>query len=216
MGNNVATQWTPIYHMKHSGSELEETETGEEKSCVIYDTGPCSYMGSPLHVYSKVWPPYARRFKCGFRKLLCLPSSSLCFSLGGFEEKKRPVSPFHGFEGHFILPQVSVSVTNSSVSGELTSQELACRQQHIDVTVGGMQWEESNNSEACSSSNYWKFLHFLSRVIPVAGWYWTKAASGNKKSIGRGKIKPSSAPPLCWMCDKRLEIARGDILRAIH
>lgn len=41
---------------------------GEEKSCVIYDTGPCSYMGSPLHVDSKVWPPYARRLKCVFRK----------------------------------------------------------------------------------------------------------------------------------------------------
>lgn len=41
---------------------------GEEKSCVIYDTRPCSYMGSPLHVDSKVWPPYARRLKCVFRK----------------------------------------------------------------------------------------------------------------------------------------------------
>lgn len=41
---------------------------GEEKPCVIYDTGPCSYMGSPLHVNSKVWPPYARGLQCVFRK----------------------------------------------------------------------------------------------------------------------------------------------------
>lgn len=78
VGNNVATQWTPSYHMKHSSSELEETALGEEKSCVIYDIGPCSYTDSPLHVYSKVWPPYVKRFKCGFRKLLSPP---FCISL---------------------------------------------------------------------------------------------------------------------------------------
>lgn len=64
-----------------------------------------------------------------------LLSASLCSSLGGFEEERHPVFLSHGFEGHFILPQVSVTVTNSSESGELTSQALACRQQHIDVTV---------------------------------------------------------------------------------
>lgn len=64
-----------------------------------------------------------------------LLSASLCSSLGGFEEARYPVFLAHGFEGHFILPQVSVTVTNSSESGVLTSQALACRQQHIDVTV---------------------------------------------------------------------------------
>lgn len=78
MGNTVATQRTPSYHMKHSGSELVQTDPGEGKSCVIYDTGPCSYTDSLLHVYSKVWPPYVKRFKCGFRKLLSPP---LCISL---------------------------------------------------------------------------------------------------------------------------------------
>lgn len=64
-----------------------------------------------------------------------LLSASLCSSLGDFEEERYPVFLSHGFEGHFILPQVSVTVTNSSESGVLTSQALACRQQHIDVTV---------------------------------------------------------------------------------
>lgn len=64
-----------------------------------------------------------------------LLSASLCASLGGFEDERYPVFLSHGFEGHCILPQVPVTVTNSSESGELTSQALACRQQHIDVTV---------------------------------------------------------------------------------
>lgn len=68
-----------------------------------------------------------------------LPSASLCSTLGGFEEEKWPVSLFHGFEGPFIPPQVSVSVTNSSESGELISQALAFRQLLIDVTIGGTQ-----------------------------------------------------------------------------
>lgn len=58
---------------------------------------------------------------------------------GGFEEERRSVRPSRRFEGHFILPQVSVSVTNSSVSGELTSRELACRRRRIDVAAGGVQ-----------------------------------------------------------------------------
>lgn len=61
--------------------------------------------------------------------------ASLCSSLRGFEEERYPVFPSHGFEGHFILPQVTVTVTNSSESRELTSRALACRQRHIDVTV---------------------------------------------------------------------------------
>lgn len=76
-GNNVATQWTPSYHMKHSSSELETTNLGEEKSCVIYDIGPCSYTDFLLHVSTKVWP-YVKRFKCGFRKFLSPP---FCISL---------------------------------------------------------------------------------------------------------------------------------------
>lgn len=71
-------QWTPSYHMKHFSSELEETAPGEEKSCVIYDIGPCSYTDSLLHVNSKVWSPYVKRFKLGFRKLLSPP---FCISL---------------------------------------------------------------------------------------------------------------------------------------
>lgn len=58
---------------------------------------------------------------------------------GDFEEERRFVRLSRRFEGHFILPQVSVSVTNSSVSGELTSRELACRRQRIDVAAGGVQ-----------------------------------------------------------------------------
>lgn len=58
MGNNVATQWTPSYHMKHSGSEVKEMEKGEENSCVIYDTGPCSYMGSPFMSTPSFGPIY--------------------------------------------------------------------------------------------------------------------------------------------------------------
>lgn len=68
---------------------------------------------------------------------------------GGFEEERRRVRFSRGFEGHFILPQVSVSVTNSSVSGELTSRELACRRQRIDVAAGGAQRE----NERCSGSS---------------------------------------------------------------
>lgn len=44
-----------------------------------------------------------------------------------------------------------LSVTNSSESGELTSQALACRQQHIDDTVGGTQWKESCALEASAA-----------------------------------------------------------------
>lgn len=46
-------------------------------------------------------------------------------------------------------------MTNSSESGELISQELACRQQRIDVAVGGTQREESHTLEAFGSSNYY-------------------------------------------------------------
>lgn len=71
---------------------------------------------------------------------------------GGFEEERRPVRLSRGFEGHFILPQVSVSVTNSSVSGELTSRELACRRQRLDVAAGGAQRESQRCSSSSSSS----------------------------------------------------------------
>lgn len=65
MGNNVATQWTPSYHMKHSSSEVKETEKGEEKSCVIYDTGPCSYMGYLFMSTSKYGPHMRRGISAG-------------------------------------------------------------------------------------------------------------------------------------------------------
>lgn len=88
MGNNVATQWTPSYHMKHSSSELEETETGEEKSCVIYDTGPCSYMGSPFMSTPRYGPHMWSGLSAALESYSPLPSVSLCSSLAGFEEEK--------------------------------------------------------------------------------------------------------------------------------
>lgn len=79
---------------------------------------------------------------------------------GGFEEERRPVRLSRRFEGHFILPQVSVSVTNSSVSGELTSQKLACRRQRIDVAAGGV-WGEggvmSLQQQMCSANVHVSF-----------------------------------------------------------
>lgn len=166
MGNNVATQWTPSYHMKHSSSEVKETEQGKEKSCVIYDTGPCSYMGSSFMSTLRYGPHMGRGISAALESCSPLHTVSLCSSLGGFEEEKQPVSFFHGFEGHFISPQVSVSVTNSSESGELISQELGFRQRHIDVTVSGIQWEESHTLEICSSSNYYWF----SEVVDMKQW----------------------------------------------
>lgn len=62
-------------------------------------------------------------------------SASLCSSLGGFEEERHPVFLSHGFEGHFILPQVSVTVTNSSERGVVTSQALACRQHRLSLEM---------------------------------------------------------------------------------
>lgn len=76
--------------MKHSSSEVKETEKGEEKSCVIYDTGPCSYMGSPLHVGSEVWPPYAESSGGGaaLESNSPLLTVSLCSSLRALKEEK--------------------------------------------------------------------------------------------------------------------------------
>lgn len=88
MGNNVATQWTPSYHMKHSSSELEETKTAEEKSCVIYDTGPCSYMGSSFMSSPRYGPHMRRGLSAVLETYSLLPSSSLCSSLWGSEEEK--------------------------------------------------------------------------------------------------------------------------------
>lgn len=88
MGNNVATQWTPSYHMKHSSSELPESETGEEKSCVIYDTGPCSYMGSLFMSTPRYGPHMRRGLSAALESYSPLLSASLCSSLGGFEEEK--------------------------------------------------------------------------------------------------------------------------------
>lgn len=88
MGNNVATRWTPSYHMKHSSSELEETEKGEGKSCVIYDTGPCSYMGSPFMSTPRYGPFMRRGISAALERYSTLPSASLCSSLRDFEEEK--------------------------------------------------------------------------------------------------------------------------------
>lgn len=74
--------------MKHSSSELEETEKGEEKSCVIYDTGPCSYMGSPFMSTPRYGPHIRRDISAALGSYSLLTSASLCFSIEGFEEEK--------------------------------------------------------------------------------------------------------------------------------
>lgn len=107
--------------------------------------------------------------------------------------KKRsgPVFLFHGFEGHFISPQVSVSVTNSSESGELISQELASRQQHIDVTVGGIQWEECHTLDGIWQKQL--------RLIQWAGWYETMdvtSLTGDKSKVGKARKIQSSQTAL--------------------
>lgn len=96
-----------------------------------------------------------------------LLSASLSSSLGGFEEERYPVLLSHGFEGHFILPQVSVTVTNSSECRALTSQALACRQQHIDATVWVLKWKENNTFEASQA-----FSTNSARVVGIKQWMW--------------------------------------------
>lgn len=79
--------------MKHSSSELEETEPGEEKSCLIYDTGPCSYMGPPF-MSTPRYGPHMRRgggFKCSS------PSSSASLAASHSEVLKKRSSPSLSF-----------------------------------------------------------------------------------------------------------------------
>lgn len=118
MGNSAATQRTPSYHMKHSGSEVKETEKGEGKSCVIYDTGPCSYMGSPFMSTPRYGPHMWRGISAALESHFSSPHCiSLHLTQRFWKQRSSPTPSFHGFEGHFISPQVSVSVTNSSESG---------------------------------------------------------------------------------------------------
>lgn len=88
MGNNVATQRTPSYHMKHSGREVKETEQGEEKSCVIYDTGPCSYMGSPFMSTPRYGPHMWRGISVALESHSPFLAVSLCAALRGLKEER--------------------------------------------------------------------------------------------------------------------------------
>lgn len=61
---------------------------GEEKSCVIYDTGPCSYMGSPFMSTPKYGPHMRRDISAALESYSPLPFVFFCSSPRGFEEEK--------------------------------------------------------------------------------------------------------------------------------